>query len=466
MRKTCMSTLPFSRLQDAVNEANAMSQAPLGMCMMSALSAISTACQGLIDVRLPGAGVVPCSLMTLVVAKSGERKSSVDKLLFEGVVRFSGDANRQFDDALALWQGKLTIWEVKTKELKSRLAKLSRKQVDTSECEAALEACLASRPVKPKRLKLIYMDATVPALVAGLAEGSRNVVFHSTEGAAVLGNQALSNLSLLNACWSGEPHSADRATKPSYSIEGCRITIAIMLQPDLLTAVLEKGKGKHRASGLLSRFLVIFPESTQGERFLGGLTRSVQHLTVFNDRIEELLKQTYTKHVSGDIARDIIEFSPEAKDVWLDFYNWVEKQIRRGGCFEHAGDHASKLPENVARLAAMVHLFEGYTGEISAATVRACEDVCMEMSDHFMRHFVPPPEDDVNASLLNDFLRDYLHKERDNIVPVNWLRQYGPYKVRDKAKLDRALAILYRQRRISFREGRAGKRLVHIDFLN
>ena len=56
--------------------------------------------------------------------------------------------------------------------------------------------------------------------------------------------------------------------------------------------------------------------------------------------------------------RKVLNLSREATDEWVKFANFVEGQIRPGGYFERATDHASKLAENVARVAAVVSYFE------------------------------------------------------------------------------------------------------------
>ncbi|MDA3876378.1 MAG: DUF3987 domain-containing protein, partial [Halothiobacillus sp.] len=65
-------------LRDAVIEVQKNSQAPSALVVASALSAISLACQGAVNVLRPGDLLSPTSLYLLTIAESGERKTSVD----------------------------------------------------------------------------------------------------------------------------------------------------------------------------------------------------------------------------------------------------------------------------------------------------------------------------------------------------------------------------------------------------
>src|SRR5262245_30657380 len=75
-------------IRAAVEEVQAEVQAPAEMVACSALSVLSLAGQSMADVArsktLPG----PCSLYFLTVAESGDRKSTVDRLLCRAIWSF------------------------------------------------------------------------------------------------------------------------------------------------------------------------------------------------------------------------------------------------------------------------------------------------------------------------------------------------------------------------------------------
>jgi hypothetical protein len=70
-------------IKNAICEAHEVTKAPIALIAASALGAISLACQNRIDVIRPGNHRGPVSLFVLTIAESGERKSTVDKLLLK-----------------------------------------------------------------------------------------------------------------------------------------------------------------------------------------------------------------------------------------------------------------------------------------------------------------------------------------------------------------------------------------------
>lgn len=72
-------------LRDAVREVQSFVQAPMALVSASALSVLSVAAQGLVNVRRDAQLVGPVSLYLLTVADSGERKSTCDAILGKGL---------------------------------------------------------------------------------------------------------------------------------------------------------------------------------------------------------------------------------------------------------------------------------------------------------------------------------------------------------------------------------------------
>ena len=74
------------------------------------------------------------------------------------------------------------------------------------------------------------------------------------------------NLGLLNILWDGGAHSIGRRTSESFTVRGVRFTMAMQIQEATLRSFFERSEGLARGTGFLARFLVAWPESTQGFR--------------------------------------------------------------------------------------------------------------------------------------------------------------------------------------------------------
>lgn len=112
----------------------------------------------------------------------------------------------------------------------------------------------------------------------------------------------------------------------------------------------------------MARFLVCHPESTQGTRTIGDDTLSWERCNDFSARIGELLILNRALLDSPKKERLTVRFSQEAEERWRDVFNEIETGIVEGGRFEGVADHASKLADNIARIAALLHFFDGRQG--------------------------------------------------------------------------------------------------------
>lgn len=441
--------VPFPLLQDAINEVENNIQAPWALNLLAALGAIAIPIQGLFDVRKPTGQMVPTSIMMLSIANSGERKSTVENVFFNSIREFQGKQKSVYEAELKTWNSKFKIWKEKNKIIVKKISKLAAENCDSEAEELRLIEHELERPVKPKQFKLLYEDTTPEALFSGLHENLPSAGLISSEGDVLLNGRALADLSKLNAIWSGDVISVDRKTTMSFELEGARLTTSVMIQEHAFNKYLRRCGENSRGSGLWARFLVCFPESTQGFRTIKNETLSWEHCTKFSARMDELLAENTALLVQPNRKRQVIEFCPEAGELWLDVYNEIESEIREGGRFEKAGDHASKLADNIARVAALIHVFEGCSGGISLPALQFAADFCLWCSDQFYRIFIPPEQSEVDADELYAWLLRYWDDGKD-WIPKTFVRQRCPNKLRDKDRLNLALEVLWRRRQIGY----------------
>ncbi|MEZ8042060.1 YfjI family protein [Vibrio sp. 1F263] len=422
----------------AFNEAADITQAPSPMVYLTTISAVSVALQGLINVELPTGKIAPVSLMSLSIAESGERKSSVENLLTKGIKLFHRENMEHYQSRL------------KEYAIRSRLHDKKKAQIEKSidldeaydELVNALIAHDSSKPKKPVLDSLIFEDSTIEALLSDLSEHIPNAYLGSSEGGVLLNSRIMSQTANLNSIWSGDEITVSRKSVGSFTVGGARLTMNIMTQWSALDRFMNKTKGDVRGNGFLSRFLVCAPESNCGFRQSYGIDYSEGNLNRFNERLHQLLSQSAA--LSGYTNKRTVSFSNEAKKAWFDIANHIELEMGPDGAFEHAKDHASKLPENIARLAALVHSFDNLSEEeISLDTLLEAIDLVAYFSKEFMKVFSAPPKYVVDAdNLYFWFCNQSLCGVR--YIKRNDLLQYGPNGTRKKKDLDLALGELRR----------------------
>lgn len=436
-------------LKAAVDEAENNIQAPQPLIFFGALAAIAVGVQGLCDVRKPIGQCVPISLMLLSIADSGERKSTAENLFFEPIRQFQKKKGIAYQSNLREWESKSKIWDTKNKVILKQIAKLAREEACSEEAERRLIDHGFVRPLKPKQFKMLYEDSTSEALFLGLYQNLPSAGLVSSEGGGVLNGRALTDLSKHNAIWSGDSITVDRKTAESYEVVGARLTVSIMSQRSAFDEYIKAAGEKSRGSGLWARFLVCCPKSTQGTRFLKNETISWEYRDRFSVRLAEILECNSALLEESCQARKTIGLSPEASEMWLETYNAIESKINAEGRFHQMGDHASKLADNIARVAALLHYFEGFEGEVSRSTLKFSIDFCLWCSDEFYYLFLPKTQEELDAEELSKWLLCFWDKGGDWLAK-NYIRQYGPNKMREKNRLNKALEQLHSQGEIRF----------------
>lgn len=108
---------------DAVSDACRKIKTPYASAIAVGLTAASTATQALFDVDRPIGGRTTLSLYTLLIADSGERKSSLINYFFGPIREAEIAAEHEYRKRLSQWERDINIWEIHRKELQKNLSK-------------------------------------------------------------------------------------------------------------------------------------------------------------------------------------------------------------------------------------------------------------------------------------------------------------------------------------------------------
>jgi putative DNA primase/helicase len=171
-------------------------------------------------------------------------------------------------------------------------------------------------------------------------------------------DSAMRNLGLLNVLWDGGTHSVGRRTSESFTVRGARLTIALQVQEGTLRSFLDKSGTLARDTGFLARFLIAWPESTQGYRPFTDPPTNWPHTSNFNKRIAEILSNPVAMDDEGGLIPNLLTFTPNAKAAWIKFHDDIESELTSSGEFYNVRDVASKSADNAARMAALFQVFE------------------------------------------------------------------------------------------------------------
>ena len=168
----------------------------------------------------------------------------------------------------------------------------------------------------------------------------------------------MKTLAVFNGLWDGAPANIDRKTSECFTIEAARLTLGLALQPETMRQFIDNTRGLARGSGFLARFLIAWPQSTQGRRMFKEAPESWPALARFHGRLAELLECELPIDETGILRPVMLGLDASAKEIWVEFHNIVESELLPGGDMAEARDVASKAADNAARLAALYHVFE------------------------------------------------------------------------------------------------------------
>ena len=459
---------PIDALPDtiraAVEEVAAFVKAPVPMVASCALTALSLACQGHVDVKRAEKLHGPVGLFMLTIADSGERKSTCDSFFSQAIREYEANEAEAAKPELKSYKAAYESWEAKYNGIKDAIRRDVKLKKSTDELEANLRKLEHDKPLPPKVPHLLYADATPEALAYSLANQWPSGGVVSAEAGIVFGSHGMGKdssmraMALYNILWDGASMSINRRTVESFTVKGARLTMGLQVQEATLRAFMSQSGGLARGTGFLARFLVSWPESTQGNRMFTEPPENWPHLSIFNRRIAAILKQPVPIGEDGTLTPALLSLTPEAKGLWVEYHNKIELDLADGGELYDVRDVASKTADNIARLAA---LFQMMSGEICAIGHKAMEGACrlgawhLHEARRFFGEFALPAEL-ADAARLETWLISYCEREGVQSVGKSIALQRGP--LRKKDSLDAAIRELVDLNRL--RVGRDNKRVV------
>jgi putative DNA primase/helicase len=466
---------PLDALPDAiraaVEEVQGFTKAPVPLVASSALAALSLAIQAHADAKRAEKLTGPVSLFLLTIADSGERKSTCDGFFTKAIRDYEEMQAELAKPALKDHKAATEAWEAKRAGIKEKIRQLAKENKPTGDKEAALRDLEHDKPEPPRVPRLLYADATPEALAFGLAKHWPSGGVVSAEAGIVFGahgmgkDSVMRNLALLNVLWDGGNLTIDRRTAECFTVRGARLTVALQVQEATLRTFFDRSGGLARGTGFLARFLVAWPESTQGFRPFTEAPANWPALAAFNARTAAILEQPAPVDEDGALSPPPLSLTAEAKAAWIAFHNAIESELAIGGELYDVRDVASKTADNAARLAALFQVFEGAGGAIGAEAFEAASRVAAWHLNEARRFFgeLALPAELADAARLDSWLLDYCRRHKTKIVPRREVqRNVTPVHLRQKAALEDALRELIEAGRVLLvQEGR--RKEIHVN---
>lgn len=433
-------------LRDVMEAVADISQAPAAIAVQSALSVVSLAVQGFADVETLG-GDAPCSLFCLTIAESGERKSTCDRLLMQGVRDHEKTTATDHRAARDDFDVTHKIWTEKRKRL---IADAAGAKPDKAIAAQTDLKAIGPEPSAPLLPNLTAMDPTFEGLLKLYGASRPALGLFSDEAGGFIGGHAMNSdnrlktMAGLSQLWNGEPIDRTRAGDGTQTYRGRRLAAHLMVQPvaalPLLSDPLAMGQG------FLARFLLTQPPSRIGTRLKRDAGPNCAHIV-----------ERFGAHLSGILSADLptdghpqelaprrLTLSPDAKELLWRFHDAVERAQAEGKELEPLRAFASKAVEQAARIAGVLTLW----ADLDAAHITAqAMGWGVTLSQFYLGEAKRLAEagavsiETENAELLRRWLLE--RWDHGEITPRDVVR-LGPNRLRESKSARAALAVLLR----------------------
>ena len=422
-------------------------KAPLALCAQSVLASASLAAQAHFDVKLPWGELKPLSLFFLSVALSGERKTTVDKLVLGAAKKQEKEDLAEYEVIYKLYVNELQQWKAENEKRNRKNPPKSQAASDDAAAEAYEATPEPEAPIMPLRFT---EDPTAEGLFKLLAISQPSVGLFSEEGGLVIGGHALSKDSALKTMamwcklWDGSNLTRVRAGDGASALYGRRMAINIQAQPEVMEKLLNDPMAN--GQGFLARCLVAWPETTIGTRHIVAFEKEDHRpeLKRLYAKLKKLFEAAPRTSENSKQELDPIELplDSDAVVIALDAVNQFETLMGSGNVLCELTDRTSKAAEIACRIAGVLAVIDDGMATRSIKASHLTDSLILMqwyLAEALRIRSVSliPPEVK-HAEMLVNWL-----KERDiKLFSTSMILIRGSNQLRCKARLDPAIKVL------------------------
>lgn len=374
----------FNSFCEGVSEAL---QVPYELPFVNVLAVVSTAVQGKFCVRVRDGYREPLNLYLIAPLPPSELKTPTMRLCKYPLECFERDLNAREKTEAIQTQIEQQLLSKQIETLRSQILKATEEAQRSEKIQELIELETQRLDSPPKFTRLLADDATPEALGQLLAENDGKMS-HIEAEATLLDNIAgrysngKANIDVLLKSYSVEPLRVDRRHSEPLYVSQPHLTVCITPQPYALQA--RSSSEVFRGRGLDARFLYLLPQSRVGYRKLEPAPLAESAKKAYEDHVRALLEipQQYTDQ---QLQPYVLELTPDAYSVWLDFSHTVEMSLRLGGELASLQDWGGKIRGNSIRLSGILHCMRYSNPQDSPVTAETMEAAC-ELGRVFIAH--------------------------------------------------------------------------------
>ena len=339
-----------------INELSRSTETPVELAALMTLPTIATAAQKIYIVQIKADYFEPLNIWTSVALPSGSRKSAVQEACTRPLTQFENELRKKIEPLKQQVEARNKIVECRLKELRIKAGKGNKFQFE----ELASKIIEFERELKPVPAipQLWSSDITPENLASVMVENNDCMSILSDEAGIfeIIGGRysgGIPNLDLFLKAHSGTPCRVNRCSKPPLFLQNPTLTMGLSPQPSHLENL--SLNPVFRGRGLIARFLYALPQSNVGTRSLNEPSMDFEVEMSYAKSIHSLLEKVCAKDTQKN-GKLLLKLSKEALEKWQLYGLVIETLMGEDGPLSHIKDWAGKLPGEIARIAALLHV--------------------------------------------------------------------------------------------------------------
>lgn len=330
---------PF--LADYVSAVAQSTQTPVDMAGTVAISILSTCLQGKYRIQGKPDWAEPLNTYALVIAAPSERKSAVTNMMVRPLNEYEIRYNR--DHAVDVESSRMAK-KVLERRQKALIDEFAKGKAEQGDIERIAQQIADFEEVCP--LQIYVDDITPEKLVSVLSANNGRAAMISTEGGifdTLAGAYSrVVNIDVMLKGYSGDTIRVDRIGRDSEYVVSPALTILLMAQPSVVSAVLSNST--FRGRGLTARFLYCMPRSQVGGRTYHSEPVSIELAKAYEAKMMNLLED--------ESSNELITLSPEADKLIASYAEELEPLLISQ--YADIADWCGKLIGNTLRIAGLL----------------------------------------------------------------------------------------------------------------
>jgi Protein of unknown function (DUF3987) len=418
-------------------------QCPTEIAAQSVLAVAALAAQAHADVMLPFGQTRPLSLFCFTVAQSSDRKSSADLEALAPIREYEQELGAQYAYELEHARTVQAAWQAERKKIEG-----NRKLEYAARIEALKQ--LGREPDMPLHPLLTVPEPTIEGLTRMWALAPASLGVFSAEGGQLVGGHSMSEDNRLKSAafyselWDGKPVRRVRAGDGVTLLNGRRLALHVMIQPEAAQAFLSDSL--LRSQGLLSRILVAAPATLAGQRlYREADARNDIAIAAYGRKITQLLSRTWplAEGRRNELAPRVLRMSAGAQEVWRALHDDIERRSGPAGELAPVREFAGKTAEHSARIAGVLSIAADCDApEISGVTMDDAAALARWYLGEAQRLAAASMTDPkvARAQRLLEWMQ--ARSVPEDGVSVRWITQFAPADLRTKAAAEGAVAVL------------------------